>query len=344
MDDEDDRTRAAVNPQPPFVPSGPTFWRRGFLWGLLSGWILVGLPWAVLMFVTTRNTGDGQLPHMNGGLIYNESIILLLPVIQGFVGGLMRGPNKHGFWSGVGLTSMLWAADTTVVMIFLREGVICLILAAPIFIGIMGIAYAAGRGIACFRKAKTLSVSLLPLALLATIGETLGPKPDQAEVVTDSITVNAPANYVWKYVVDYPDNPNPPAYWLWQIGLPAPTHSVAPVQKVGAHRECRFSGGQVFEERIVRLEPNKNLTFAITQQPTDPEIIGHLTVDQGQIALRQNADGTTTMIATSWYRLHVRPAGYFGWWAADITRHVHFRVLGYMKTLAERDYRAGSGT
>ena len=37
--------------------------------------------------------------------------------------------------------------------------------------------------------------------------------------------------------------------------------------------------------------------------------------------LTRSADGSTTVTATSWYRLFVRPGFYFDWWTADITRH-----------------------
>lgn len=343
MDDKDDETRAAVNPQPPFVPVGPTYWGRGFVWGLLSGWILIFLPFAAALFLTERALKPDQMVDMNIQWLYGGSLLLLLPLVQGFVGGLKRGRNSSGIWSGLGFISALWAVDTAAATIFLHEGVICLIMAAPLLISIVGLGYTAGRAVVHRKRATTVSVSLLPLALLVTIGEATGPTPNHPAVISDSVTVNAPASYVWKYVVDYPDNPNPPDYWMWRMGLPAPTHSVAPVQAVGASRECQFTGGQRYEERIIELEPNKKLTFAVTQQMQHPEILGHVTFDQGQITLQQNADGTTTLTTTGWYRLHVRPAGYFDLWAADLTRHIHARTLGYMKSLAERDYRMGTG-
>lgn len=342
MDDEDDRTRTAVNPQPPFVPAGPTFWWRGFVWGLLSGWLLVFLPYAVVLFLT--NMGSDDEPVSSLQWFFGASILLLLPLVQGFFAGMMRGIHSAGVRSGLGLISAIWAVDTLMAAVFMHEGAICLVMAAPLLIGIVGVGYAFGRGVAHRKRTNMVSVSLIPLALLLTVGETVGPRPNHASVISDSITVDAPPSYVWKYVVDYPDNPNPPDYWIWQLGLPAPTHSVAPVQRIGARRECRFTDGQAYEERITELVPEQKLTFAITRQMQHPEILGHVTFDRGQIILHQNDNGTTTLTTTGWYRLHVRPAGYFEWWAADVTRHIHFRVLGYMKTLAERDYRTASGT
>ena len=338
MAEPDDITQPAT--ESPSAPVGPLHFWRGLTWGLLTGWILVFLPYAVALFLRYKGTHDTSwMPTWS----YNGSLLLLLPLAQGFVGGLMRGTGRQSISSGIALVSLMWMANTILAGIIMHEGIICVLMAAPLLWALHGIGYMFGRLATKLKRARTLSMSFAPLILLATVGETVGPLPNHASVITDSVTVNAPASYVWTYVVDYPDNPNPPDYWMWRIGLPAPTHSVAPVQKVGARRDCKFTGDQAFEERITELEPNKKLTFAITKQPQHPEIIDHIDVDQGQIVLHDNGDGTTTVTATSWYRLHVRPAGYFDWWAADVTRHIHFRVLGYMKTLAERDYRAANG-
>ncbi len=344
MSDDDDVTRGPANGTPMPRPAPlvePSNWLKGLIWGLASGWVLIFLPYAVVMAFHYK--GLAFLFSASPEWVYNGSVLLLMPIVQGLFGGLMRSPGRKSGTSGVSLISAIWAIDTVMAIAFLHEGVICLIMAAPLIWVMHGVGYICGRWMTALRKPKTLSMSFVPLILLVTIGETTGPVPNHAAIISDSVTVNAPASYVWKYVVDYPDNPNPPDYWMWRIGLPAPTHSVAPVQKVGAHRECQFTGGQRYEERITELEPNKKLTFAVTRQMQHPEILGHVTFDQGQIMLKQNPDGTTTLTTTGWYRLHVRPASYFDWWAGDLTRHIHARTLGYMKSLAERDYRANNG-
>ncbi len=340
---EDDRTRASVNGPPipgDLTPAMAADWRKALLWGVLSGWVLIFLPYIIIL--AWQNGGFAFLFVGSGMWVYNASILLLMPVIQGLFGGLKFTPGPRSGASIFGLICAIWAIDIVMAIVFLREGAICLIMAGPLLWLMEATGYMVGRWLANMRRGTGVSVSLVPLVLLATVGETMGPVPNHAQVITDSVTVNAPADYVWKYVVDYPDNPNPPAYWMWTLGLPSPTHSVAPLQQIGARRECRFSGGQGYEERITELEPGKKLTFAVTRQMQHPEILGHVTFDQGQIVLHQNDDGTTTLTTTGWYRLHVRPASYFDWWAADVTRHIHVRVLGYMKSLAERDYRTAS--
>ena len=310
---------------------------RAFLWGMLSGWILIFIPYLIALIV---RHGDLEFLFSEPMADYSYGLILVMPGVQGLAGGLVRGPAKHTGGDGAALIAALWIADMLGAAVLMHEGIICLIMATPLLWIVMTIGYVIGRVLARWKGASRASVSLAPLLIVAVVAETLGPVPDAPFAVTDRVTVSAPPEYVWRYVVDYPDNPAKPDYWLWSAGLPYPTHSVARVQAVGQRRDCKFSGNQAFEERIAVLEPNRRLVFDITRQPQHPEIIGHMTVDRGEIDLSRNADGSTTITATSWYRLHVRPAGYFGWWAEDVTRHVHFRVLGYMKQLAERDYAA----
>ncbi len=219
-------------------------------------------------------------------------------------------------------------------MVFLREGVICIIMATPIYIGVIALGILLGRTLT---QSRVVQVSLAPLVMLAVVGETLSGQPMYSNAISDAVTINAPPSAVWKYVVSYPENTSPPEYWLWKIGLPVPVQSTVQVQQVGATRLCRFTDGITFEERITELTPDKVLTFVVTKQPDHPEINGHFFLDKGQIYLEANPDGSTTVIATSWYRIFASQGWYFDWWAEDITREIHFRVLGHIKRLAEAD-------
>lgn len=91
----------------------------------------------------------------------------------------------------------------------------------------------------------------------------------------------------------------------------------------------------MFNEVVSELDPRHLLTFDIVEQPQDPELLGHLSLERGQFELQANGDGTTTLIGRSWYTLHVRPLWYFDLWARDITRDVHLRVMRHIKELSE---------
>ncbi len=217
--------------------------------------------------------------------------------------------------------------------VILREGAICLVIVSPLLYAIILAGVAAGR--IWFRAdSDDLRLSILPLVALLTIGEA-HLRSDRTAVVTDEILIRAPPAKVWPCVLAFPEIPEPPSYWLFRIGLPAPMQTTNGGNFVGADRQCIFSHGIVVKERVAELVPNERLTFDVTEQPSDPEAYGHLTLHRGRFLLRDNGNGTTTLIGSSWYTLHVRPRWYFDLWMRDMTRAVHLRVMEHVRRLAE---------
>jgi len=184
-------------------------------------------------------------------------------------------------------------------------------------------------------RTATINLTVLPVLLLATLVEGKM-RQDQQRVVEDRILIKAPAAEVWNYVVSFPSIDAAPNYWLNAVGLPSPLATTCEGAFVGAARECIFSDGLVFKERVSEIAPIRLLTFEIVEQPSNPELLGHLTLPRGQFHLIDNNDGTTTLIGRSWYILRMRPLWYFDWWTRDLTSHVHLRVMEHIKTLSER--------
>ncbi|EGF93410.1 activator of Hsp90 ATPase 1-like family protein [Asticcacaulis biprosthecium C19] len=315
-------------------PAGRIYFRKALLWAILAG-LGIFLPYYAILFLKDRtfNPFSGETPSW----LYNGSILLLLPLAQGFAAALGLGRDKVRGGEGFGLIFCVLIVDCLIAVLPLREGVICLIMASPLLLGLIAFGYVVGRIVARRGKSRSASVSLAPLALVLVIGETLGPVPDVAREVSSSVMIDAPADVVWRYVVSYPEITETPDYWVWQMGLPSPTHSVAEAPAVGARRQCRFTGGHAFDERITVLEPNRRLVFAVTGQMQHPEIFGHLTFDEGEVVLTPLSDGRTKLTMTGRYRLNVRPAAYFAGWAEDVTRQIHRRTMAQMKQLAEAD-------
>ena len=163
---------------------------------------------------------------------------------------------------------------------------------------------------------------------------------DRQDVVTDRILIHAPPAQVWPHVLAFPEIPDPPSYWIFRLGLPYPTTTTNGGNFVGADRQCIFSNGVVIRERVAEFVPNEKLTFDVAEQPTDPEAYGHITLHRGQFVLQDSHDGTTTLIGSSWYTLHVRPRWYFDLWTRDMSRAVHLRVMNHVKRLSEQKEEA----
>lgn len=214
-----------------------------------------------------------------------------------------------------------------------REGVICLVIIFPILYAFLLGGVLVGR--VWFRSDRgNLNLTLFPLLALVAISEPLV-RHDQRAVVTDELLVHASPQQIWPHLTSFPEIKAPPRFWLFRLGLPKPMSTTAAGDFVGADRRCNFSGGAVFRERVVELAPNERLTFDIVESPPDPELIGHLTPHRGEFELRDNHDGTTTLIGRTWYSLHVRPLWYFDWWTRHIFRAVHLRVMQNVRKRSE---------
>jgi uncharacterized protein YndB with AHSA1/START domain len=215
----------------------------------------------------------------------------------------------------------------------LREGTICLIIVSPLIYIFIMVGIFLGRFMFKAKKNK-LNMSLIAAILSIFVINLITANPSN-NLVIDEVLINASPQEVWKNVVSFPPIVAGSDYWLFRIGLPSPVQSTAEGDFLGARRECIFSNGAIFEEKIVELEPNKKLTFDITKQPDDPEIIGHINLLRGQFILQDNKDGTTTLIGKSWYELKIKPSQYFDIWTKSIVRNVHLRVMEHIKQLSE---------
>jgi hypothetical protein len=160
-------------------------------------------------------------------------------------------------------------------------------------------------------------------------------RSDREGVIVDELRINAPPAAVWPHVLAFSGITAPADYWLFKLGLPYPVATTSAGSFVGADRQCIFSGDAVFKEKVIEINPAQVLTFDIIESPPDPELIGHLTPKRGQFLLRDNGDGSTTLIGSTWYTLHVRPLWYFDWWTEQVFRAVHLRVMRHVQQLAE---------
>ena len=269
----------------------------------------------------------------NAASILISSNFLLVPLVMGLLCAF--------FWRNLGLTTVEYflyalvnsALGLAVAAVFMHEGVICLVIVSPLLLSFVLLGSLGGRWLFA-RKNNRLNLSLVPLALAILTWDALTPHHYE-NAVSDTLIIRAPPARVWAHLAAVPPIPDKPDYWLFRMGLPYPTQATVMGRGIGAHRRCVFSHNDVFEERITQWQPQHKLTFDVTSQPRDPEILGHARVLRGQFLLRDNGDGTTTLTGTSWYELYVYPSWYYDVWARSIARQVHIRVMRHIQALSE---------
>lgn len=269
---------------------------------------------------------------------YGPLIVYPNLIVIPFVIGLVAS----WFWKPLKLTIGSYALDSIActsigigcAWLVFREGVICLIIVSPALYVFLFAGALAGR--VWFRTDRqNLNLCMAPLLVLLVSGEPLARVQKEA-VVTDEILIHAPPAKVWPHITSFPEIKAGSGYWLFRLGLPRPMATTCEGDFVGAERQCIFSGGAVFRETVAEIVPLEKLTFDIVELPPDPELIGYLTPHRGQFELRDNHDGTTTLIGRTWYSLHVRPLWYFDWWTHQIFRAVHLRVMQNVREQSEK--------
>jgi hypothetical protein len=293
--------------------------------GLGAGGAVCALAWA-----TTKVLAVNRLSNYSGWMMPN---LLGAPFLMGLTAAWVWRPLKLTIAQILlhSLSATLLAMLAAVIV--LGERAVCLIIASPLVYG-MTLAGAVCGWIWFRRDRDKLNLTILPLLALIVATEPQLHSAGQS-VVTDEILIHAPPAQVWTHVLAFPEIPEPPRYWLFRLGLPFPTQTTNGGNFVGASRQCIFSSGVTLPERVVELVPKERLTFDITEQPADPEAYNHVTLHRGRFELRDNHDGTTTLVGSSWYSLQIRPRWYFGMWMDNATRAVHLRVMEHIRRLAE---------
>ena len=267
--------------------------------------------------------------------IFVTSDFILIPIVMGII-------NAY-WWQNLGLSSnhrLLHTFSNLAILlllsfIFMGEGVFCLIIVSPLIFLFLFTGVFIGKAMFENRN-KKLNSSIIGLLFIVFMIDVASDHKFE-RVVSDEIIINTTPDKIWKHVVAFDPIKEEPKFWMFKLGMPKPMQTTVNGYCNGAGRKCIFNDKIVFDEKIVVFEPNKNLTFDIIKQPEDPEIIGHIVIQKGQFILKDNHNGTTTLVGNSWYKLNVFPAIYYDLWAESITRNVHLRVMDHIKILSEEN-------
>lgn len=302
------------------------------LFTVLNSKILQGILIANIFAFLIIGIQSSLAPRDTGILVFSEFVII--PMLMGIITAWfwkdtgIRGKQITGYSILNGLIAILMS------FFFLGEGFICLLIVSPLISGFVISGAFIGR--AMFKKRnQKLNISIVSLLMGIFIVDSLSDHHHE-NMVSDELLIQASPEEVWQHVVAFDPISQKENYWLFKIGMPSPMATTVSEHRLGANRKCIFSNGYIFDEKIVKFDINKNLIFDIVDQPKDPEIMGHIDIKRGEFILKDNGNGTTTLIGNSWYNLHVFPTWYYDLWAESITRNVHFRVMKHIKLLSER--------
>ncbi|HTN40236.1 MAG TPA: SRPBCC family protein, partial [Asticcacaulis sp.] len=249
-----------------------------------------------------------SLSRSNSGV----SSLWFLAVLPAFLSALICyiGDPKRSRGTG-----FYWATPAVLVLIvcaasafILKEGVVCLILLAPIWL-ISG--WIGAFTLKLIRKRKPdptlFNSSLLLLPLLAGVVEAQIAFPYQSFTVTRSIIIEADCDDVWTYAVANANIHPTEGRWTFSqsvLGLPRPRASTIDREGVGAIRKAYWGDHIHFDEVITGWQPGGKLKwdFAFTNTSLQDYTDKHISPD-GPMLKIASGDYTLERIAPNRTRL-----------------------------------------
>ncbi len=277
---------------------------------------------------------------------YGSVLFFGTPLVTGIAAAYIYGYRQERSTSrtlGVAVSAVFLAG--LALLLFAVEGVICLLMAAPIMLPLGFFGGLIGKAIADRRRrlVKGFVACLLTVPFLGGAENFL---PNTTEfVVSTSVEINASPEQVWQGVVDFPEITERPE-WYFRLGIASPLRARIEGRGVGAVRHCEFTTG-AFVEPITVWDAPRRLAFDVTEQPDPmfeltpyrhihpPHLDGAFRSTRGEFRLTPLANGGTRLEESTWYQLDIYPHAYWTLWTDELVHRIHGRVLRHIKRLAE---------
>ncbi|PXX47535.1 SRPBCC domain-containing protein [Undibacterium pigrum] len=284
------------------------------------------------------------------------SFLAGIPLCIGLLTGHIAKKKALGGWiTASGLSALSIALFVFAAGALLREGMICIVMAIPLFI-IMGVLGAiCGLIFSATNKnaGKWCSAFLLLPLLLGTAEQQITPAAT-TQIIQKDILINASPETIWQ-LINHPQDIHPEELksgFAYRIGVPFPIQATTLEGKVGGKRELVWQRGITFEEEITAWELNRHIAwtykFNADSFPSgsldDHIVIGgkYFNLEDTSYTLTPEAHGTRLQI-----KVKTRVSTNFNWyaegWANFLVGDTARTILGFYKNRAENINTSTSG-
>lgn len=306
----------------------------------------LAFAWGVYALLGATRPQDGTVGF---------AFLLVLPAaICAFV-AYVADPWKtrtHGAYLMVPVWTL--AAVVVLSLVVLREGVICVILLAPLWLGsgLAGaeITYRLRRRV---KDGRNYCFALFALPLVAIQVEPLVPLPVSTHSVTRSVDIHASPSQLWPMLRGIPDvRPGEGRWNITQdmIGVPRPLGARLTGDAVGADRFAAWEHDIRFRERITDWQPGRRLSWRFIFDDlggwgyTDKHLLpdsSYFKVVTGGYVAEPVAPGVTRVTLHTEYLIRTPVNAYAALWGELFLGDLHDNLLAVIKRRAERPRPAG---
>jgi uncharacterized membrane protein YhaH (DUF805 family) len=282
---------------------------------------------------------------------YGWGLFVALPFCLGMFSVLVYSYRERRTFSACMGVSVLPVVILGGILIAVAiEGLICVLMAAPLGLGLAMLGGALGHSIQAYHwglnhKPAVLSIAILSVPLLFGMEHAAALRP-LTFAVHSAIEINAPPTTVWQRVVAF-NEIAPPTEMIFRAGIAYPIRAEIIGSGPGAVRHCVFSTGAFVEPIEVWDEP-RLLRFSVTDNPAPlreltpyvriepPHLHGYFVSHEGQFLLTALPGGRTRLEGTTWYSHAIWPEAYWHLWSDYVIHRIHLRVLEHIRSESER--------
>lgn len=242
----------------------------------------------------------------------------------------------------------LMLAVSVIALLFLGEGIVCVLMLAPIWLaaGVIGagITYACRHRIHDGRSYVTLW-ALAPLLVMSA--EPHLPRPEAERTVTRSILISATPETVWPLLEGVGRIGPDEGIWTWTqsvVGVPRPQEVRLEGQGPGALRQVAWQSGITFQEVITEWQPLRRIGWDFRfdtkagWEITDPHLMpdsAYMQIRRGGYSLTPLPGGQVQVTLDTTYWMQTPVNGYAAVWGELFLGDLENNVLTILKARAE---------
>jgi hypothetical protein len=319
--------------------------------GLVIGGALIGFVYGLVVRIGFSN------PAMSRSFaIMSVAFLCVMPFAMGFLSVYFverREPQPIWIWLVLPLVPVVAALVTTTLALW--EGLICVLMFAPIGVGLGVVGGLCGGVLA--RRLSSRRAGTLPMFCVAILPLLVSPWEQQflasreVRTVESTIEIRASSQEIWQNIERVPAiHPDElPESWSHRIGFPNPVEATLSHEGVAGVRHATFERGVLFLENIDVWEPEKRLAFSIhaqTSQIPKTTLDEHVTVGgayfdvlRGEYQLEPLPNGVVRLHLSSEHRVSTDFNWYAHLWTGAVMKDLQDRILCVVKNRAERAAR-----
>lgn len=336
--DQDDTARSAGNSE--FAPMVFAGLRLSGVFVILL--ILMAALYALPGFARGETVGNATV---------SIGFLLVAPFCIGAIASLVADPagensaTFHALWTPLAL--LLLAVGVGI--FFLREGMICVIMLAPLWMAMLS---AGGYMVHSFHKQfhRRNRMNAALFASLAALFSVAGPEPlssVQTYRFEQTIIINATPEEIWPHLESLSRIEPSEGRWTFTqdvLGVPRPVSAFLEKTHSGEVRFAEWENGVRFEEHITRNEPGRAMEWNFVFP--DPTLHHHvdqhidpngeqLKVHAGGYRLDRLANGRTRLALHTTLSLNTQMNYYPAFWAQLMLGDIQANILEIVRDRSE---------